>query len=573
MKVKAPVLLFLLSVFIIGLKTTSAQTSKYFPDNCWGVYSWASWDTQKVTEQSHPLIKGAPLVLKWNELEPEPGEFKFNEIIGEKLKLADKNNFYTFLMIWVAPNAPRWLYKNGVPEVQMTNTINPLGEKRNWSFQYYLDEEYIYYYHRLMTELGKYLQALPKNLKDRVLYIQSAEGSTGDGGPYKGRPLDFKYNITDEQWGDFRIKAWEVMKKSLTNSKGELVTPILVNYDSNGEKEYNWLINNLPVIGLKNGMFSHGYHISETKSRLEKWRKFNLETNEKGIEMFSRGEQDGEWETYGWSTQNPAQAFYWSGIFATHCGLDMWNVPAKASEGYRFKDALLFFNKYAGQHEPKKANSAFCALRKGLDAADTISYPEEEYGECVRKNIERYENIAKAYSKNGAIQGDPTKATGGGMCNRKRNDYNDVGWGILDENYSRFIEQIDAEETSDGWWHVGPQDSIYGRFARSIKIENGKGGIYFDINDVFAKDCKDIEIRFVWLDKGLGEWTVFYNTEKMPDKTLFTVENGNTGKWMEKTVFVNDAFFANKGELNSDICITTKRNETTVFHLIEVTKK
>jgi hypothetical protein len=328
-------LVFLFTLFS-GIELLSAQKSSYFPENCWGVYSWASWNPKEVTPQTHPLIKGAPLVFKWSELEPEPGKFKFDELIGKNLKLADKSNFYTFIMIWVAPNAPRWLYQNGVPEVQMTKSIDPLGKPQNRTFQYYLDEKYTSYYHRLITEFGKYLQSLPENLQDRVLYIQSAEGSTGDGGPYKGNPLDSKYDITNEQWGDFRIKAWEVLKKSLTNAKGELVTPILVNYDSNGQKEYNWLINNLPVIGLKNGMFSHGYHISETKTRIKNWNDFNRQASEKGIEMFSRGEQDGEWETYGWSTKNPAQAFYWSSIFATYCGLDMWNVPAKASAGYQF---------------------------------------------------------------------------------------------------------------------------------------------------------------------------------------------------------------------------------------------
>ena len=249
-------------------------------------------------------------------------------------------------MIWVAPNAPKWLYENGVPELEMTKTVNPLGQPRNETFQYYLDEKYKMYYHRMLTELGKYVQSLPVNLRKRLLYIQSAEGSTGDGDPYKGNPLDLKYDITKEQWGDFRIKAWDVMKKSLTNAKGELVTPILVNYDANGDKENNWLLNNLPVIGLKNGMFSHGYHISETKSRLNSWKSVHEKAAQKGIEMFSRGEQDGEWKVYGWSTKNTPQAFYWSGIFATHCGLSMWNVPADAAAGLKHQDGINFFNKY-----------------------------------------------------------------------------------------------------------------------------------------------------------------------------------------------------------------------------------
>jgi hypothetical protein len=56
------------------------------------------------------------------------------------------------------------------------------------------------------------------------------------------------------------------------------------------------------------------------------------------------------------------------------------------------------------------------------------------------------------------------------------------------------------------------------------------------------------------------------------DKVLFLVKNANTGKWIEKTVLVSDARFANKGERKSDISISAKGNETTVFHLLEITK-
>jgi len=97
--------------------------------------------------------------------------------------------------------------------------------------------------------------------------------------------------------------------------------------------------------------------------------------------------------------------------------------------------------------------------------------------------------------------------------------------------------------------------------------------MYFDVNDDFVKTCKTIEIRIVWLDKGLGEWSVTYNSTKEPNATLFSVKNTNSGKWLEKTVLVKDAAFANKGEYKSDIAITSKGKETTVFHLIEINKK
>lgn len=547
-------------------------SSKYFPENCWGVYSWAGWNTKEVSRESHPLIKGAPIILKWNDVEPEPGVFKFEELLDEKLKLADANDFYTFLMIWVAPNAPEWLYENGVPELEMTPTLNPLGQPRDWTFQYYLDEDYINYYHRLLKEFGAYLMQLPDSLRERVLYIQSAEGSTGDGGPYKGDPVLPGFVISNEAWGEFRIDAWEVLKAAVSDENGEMQIPLLVNFDSNSKRQYEWLLENLPVIGLKNGMFSHGYHISDTKSRLESWETFRKDVDAHGMEFFSRGEQDGEWAVYGWSTQNPEQAFYWSGIFATHCGLDMWNVPNEASAGYHYQDAINFFNKYAGHHKPSSAPAAFCALRKGLDASDTIAYPENIYGSAKKNNIGRYLNIAAAYKENGAMQGDPEKATGGGMVNRKRQDYNDVGWGILDGNYQRFISQIDAESTSKGWWHKGPEKSIYSRFARSIIMNEDKGAIYFDVNDLFYQNPVTLEIRVVYLDEGNSEWSFLYDSKKDPEKMAYTIKNENSGEWKEKTIIVKDAKFENNGERSSDISIRSVGKEDVIFHLIEVIK-
>ena len=559
--------------FQLFINQTKAQTGSYFPNDCWGVYSWSNWDTKTVSRESHPLIKGTPIVLKWKDVEVQSGKYLFDELIGEKLKLAVKNEFYTFLMVHVAPKAPRWLYENGVPELQMTPSVNPLGEPRDWTFQYYLDEDYIFYYHRLLRELGKYIQSLPPDLHKLILYVQSAEGSTGDGWPYKGTPLEAGYDITDEAWGEFRINAWQVLKEALSNEKGELTTPILVNYDSNTEKQYDWLLNSLPVIGLKNGMFSHGYHISETKQRLKNWEQFKGDVYAREKELFSRGEQDGEWAVYGWSTQNPEQAFYWSAIFATHCRLDMWNVPAEVSQGYRFQDAINFFNRYAGQQHAATATHAFCALRKGLDASDTLSYPTERYGEPVKSNIDRYLKISESFKSHGAKQGDPEKAIGDGMVNRKRKDYNDVGWGILDGNYCRYITQIEPESTSTGWWHKGPRESIYSRFARSINNENKNKAIFFDVDDRFSNHTQGYELRIVWLDEGKAKWSLQYDALDSSKKEAFSVQNANSGEWKEKTVQLNDARFRNKSEKASDILIRTDGFSDAVFHLIELSKK
>ncbi len=572
-KVSLTKVFILLLLLLTGVEVgrSRAQAGNPFPADSWGVYSWGGWD--KVTRASHPLIKGVPLVLKWSNVEPEPGVFRFEDELGQRLERLKQDGFYAFVMIWVAPDAPRWLYANGVPEVEMTATLNPLGYPRDKTFQYYLDENYVSYYHRLLRVFGTYIRQLPPDLQSRILFVQSAEGSTGDGQGYKGAPLDANYNISNEQWGDFRIQAWEVLKEALTDEHGHMVKPMLVNYDSNGGKHYDWLLDNLDVIGLKNGMFSHGYHISETQSRLAQWRQFNDEVKRQGKQFFSRGEQDGEWDHYGWSTKNRAQGLYWSGIFAAHCGLDMWNLPWEACEGYVYKEAIEFFNKYAGQHEPKTAKSAFCAFRQGLDASNTVLFPENIYGEANKKNISRYLKIAEAYRSEGAIQADPEKAIGGGMVNRQREGYNDVGWKILEGNYEKHLRQIRPDETSIGLWHTGPTASIYGRFARSTKVDDGKNALYFDLDDEFYTASQPVAVKVIWLDQGSAAWELRYDAKDQADKTAFAVQNSNSGEWKSKTIMLTDANFSNQSENGSDLYLINTSNEDVTFHLIELEKK
>jgi hypothetical protein len=549
------------------------DTPSVFPKDCWGVYNWGGPDLKSINPQTYPLSKGVPTILRWNEIEPEPGVFRFETKIGEELQKAEANGLYTFLMVWVAPNAPRWLYTNGVPEVKMTPTLDPLGKPRKGTFQYYLDDDYIRFYHRMLTAFCTYVRELPVGQRSRILFIQSAEGSTGDGWGYKGDPLDPQYAINDDQWGAFRIKAWEVMKKALTDESGKVVIPLLVNYDSNNDAQYKWVMENLSAIGLKNGMFSHGYHISDSKTRLQNWRSFASEVKANGKEFFSRGEQDAEYRTYGWSTQNIPQGLYWSAIFATHCGLDMWNVPAEASADSANKDALNFFNKYAGHHEAPSSPAAFCALRKGLDAADTKAYPESDFGEAKRQNIDRYLKIAAAFSAYGAIQGDPPKAIGAGMVNRKAEDHNDVGWEILDGNFERFLTQIDPETTSLGWWQKGPKKSIYSRFARSTDVKNGKRTLAFDLDDAFLKDGSSAEVRVVWLDEGAAEWSFCYNAPGNPAQIAFTIKNTASGEWKERTIKLPGFLPQNKGPSGADLHLECDGKADLVLHLIEVTKR
>jgi hypothetical protein len=401
----------------------------------------------------------------------------------------------------------------------------------------------------LIDAFGKYVNALPPELRERIVFVQCAEGSTGDGQPYKGKPLDQQYAISDETWNDFRLEAWKRYRNAVPG------IPILVNADANSDLESQWLLENMDVIALKQGMFSHGYIVSDNGARLAKHAAIEAEAKKRGKSVLMRGEMDGELFVMGWSKRNIPQALYWSGIFATHCRLDIWNIPYQALTDKANFPAFVFFNKYAGQKDPATAPAAFCALRDGLDASDFNRFPAAEFGgkPGQKKDVERYLRIAKAYSAYGARMDDPEKAIGGGMLNRKSKGPNDVGWDMLPGTYSRFLSQIDPGSGDVGRWNI--DESIYGRFGRAFEQQSGKKQMRFQLDSGFA--AKEVKVSVTYLDQGTGSWSI-----GLPGKEGATrIQNTNSSEWRTKVVSLSGV---------TELVLNHESGDNTLFHLIEV---
>ena len=454
-------------------------------------------------------------------------------------------------MIWVGPAAPEWIYQNGVPRVITNRSVNALGQKTDGQkeYPYYLHPEYKKRFMGLIDAFGKYVSALPPALRARIVFVQCAEGSTGDGQPYKGKPLDQKYAISDEVWNDFRLEAWKRYRDAVPG------IPILVNSDANGGLETQWLLENMDVIALKQGMFSHGFQVSDNGERLAKFQALEAAAKQRGKPVLTRGEMDGELFEMGWSKRNIPQALYWSGIFATHCRLDIWNVPYQALKDRANWPAGAFFNKYAGHKDPATAPAAFCALRDGLDASDFNRFPAAEFGgkPGQKKEVDRYLRITKAYASYGALMADPEKAIGGGMINRKSSGPNDVGWDILSGNYSRFLTQIEPGSGDVGRWNI--DESIYGRFGRAFEHQSGKKQLRFQLDPRFA--AKQVKVSVTYLDQGTGSWSI-----GIPGKEGATrIQNTNSRDWRTEVVSLSGV---------TELVLNYETGDNTLFHLIEV---
>jgi hypothetical protein len=517
----------------------------------YGISSWAGWKPGQISQAECPELRSVPLILKWDSLEPASGRYAFAEELGRPLQAAQEGGLYITLMIWVGPAAPEWIYQNGVPRVITNRNVNALGQKTDGQkeYPYYLHPEYKERFMGLIDAFGKYVSALPPALRARIVFVQCAEGSTGDGQPYKGKPLDQKYAISDEVWNDFRLEAWKRYRDAVPG------IPILVNSDANGGLETQWLLENMDVIALKQGMFSHGFQVSDNGERLAKFQALEAAAKQRGKPVLTRGEMDGELFEMGWSKRNIPQALYWSGIFATHCRLDIWNVPYQALKDRANWPAGAFFNKYAGHKDPATAPAAFCALRDGLDASDFNRFPAAEFGgkPGQKKEVDRYLRITKAYASYGALMADPEKAIGGGMINRKSSGPNDVGWDILSGNYSRFLTQIEPGSGDVGRWNI--DESIYGRFGRAFEHQSGKKQLRFQLDPGFA--AKQVKVSVTYLDQGTGSWSI-----GIPGKEGATrIQNTNSRDWRTQVVSLSEV---------TELVLNYETGDNTLFHLIEV---
>jgi hypothetical protein len=290
--------------FFIGLAAVLAASTG--PCAGLGISSWCGWRPGQVCRAECPELRSVPLVMGWSKLEPEPGRYAFDEEIGESVRAAVADGLYVTLMVWVRPSTPAWLFEKGVPKVYTDRQVDPLGRgtaSEDNLHPYYFSAVYKESFFRLIEELGRYVNGLSEELREHILFIQSAEGSTGDGQPYKGEPLDSRYNISGQDWNGFRRETWLRYQKAFPG------IPILVNSDANTEEETAWMFDNMDVIALKHGMFSHGYHVSDNIGRLEAFEAVAAEAARRGIPVLTRGEMDGEMRVYGWvHTQHPAGA-------------------------------------------------------------------------------------------------------------------------------------------------------------------------------------------------------------------------------------------------------------------------
>lgn len=152
---------------------------------------------------------------------------------------------------------------------------------------------------------------------------------------------------------------------------------------------------------------------------------------------------------------------------------------------------------------------------------------------------------------------------------------NDIGVNLIPDNYYRFLTQYSPNTTSRGWWRVGPADQPYGRFARSFDAQHGMTEMFFALDKNFFtsnSSAQKVAVRIIYLDQGTGSWSLNYFDGKNK-KEAYKITCANTGKWITKTVVLDDAYFSQKLEHATDVSIKYISGDNSIFNSIEILRQ
>jgi len=552
------------------------------------ISSYGTWDRgEGIDDYSDPkadFVMGIEVSARWTEVQPNgPDSFDFS-IFQNTLDRAAKYKKLVKISINVGPDSPDWLYTHGVPLVKVNSHKPYKHDKKFINYPYYVSDAHKKYYFELINQFSLFLRNQPKEKFDCIAFVQVKTGATGDEEPYKGEPKEEQYNIEKKnEWENFRLEAFTQFKKCFNDVKDRQIVLVFNRVDP--EKQpiaYNWVMNVInPQIGfgIKGGAFNRGHHLTGEQSFKEQWTPYLI--NPKGMKLFSAAEMDESWNKPIFNI-NRELGFYWAAMSAINTGVSSTNMQKNAVKyGYErneISDIFRMYNKYSQQVYPATATAAISVFHEGLNAADTVKFPEKIYGKASEKNLERYTNICKAYASRGARIDDLEAVIVGQVNQRERQKgYNDAGWDIAEGNYERFLTQIKPDETSIGLFRVrgtiDENSSKYDRFARSFENATGKNTMYFKFDDEMFSTSKPESLTFkiTWLDKTAGStWSLNYNKGGKKMKSSLKVKGIGDNKWKTETITVKNPIVNGKGKFGSDFMLVNTDKLDDIFNGIEV---
>ena len=540
--------------------------------------AYGVWDRSGYqTVANYPFTRGQGYSQTWANVNPSKGTYQWAELDAQ-LAFADAQN--QAFSVQISPiggakgsSMPAFLFAAGVPKVT----------DGTYTYAFYLDPAYQGLFAEMVQALAHHLrQELSPSLQARIAFVRCDTGATGDEGPYEEPsqvPKD--YQISPEQWQQFRLWAFEVYRHAFQDGPGPVV-PLLFQDIEKTAYPVEWAWVNKTVsggFGAKYGGMVRGHHLTGSQQVAQAFKDAAIGGT---AGMFSRNEMDQTWSKPFFQLSLGLN-MYWAAVEQLHAGLSVWDVTKSCLEqttAAKLAPTFEFFNLWAADTNPASAGGGFCIFHQGLDSADVGSFPVDEFGggQASISNKPRYTAICKAYQVQGAQMDDLSAATKGQVAQRdSQAGFNDAGWQIVPGNYERFIAQIEPDATSKALWRVnGPLTQAshpYDRFARRFDQTSGRNTMYFNVDDqLLATPGQKLQLAVDYLDKGTGQFALQYDAVGNPQKTAVTVTKTGSGTWKRQTADVTDWACANSGPKGADLMLVNVDAEDDIFHGIEVHK-
>ena len=501
---------------IIILQNCSAQNA-YVPYRGTWIYAFKLGNAGTLPNSCIPQdaysiegIKGVLLALSWNAFQPTEGDngFNYNYIDQIISQVWNANpNLYIGFMIWTGEDAPLWVKTNWpcYGESNYPNFTNP-----NYQIAWRNMQK------KFLSHLANFGIASDR---DKFLFYQSCEGTTGDLRPFSNNALlDTTCVGSDANWTSFVKSSWD--------STYSYISPYVV---SNQLKNFHLMINTGATDKLVSNNLDDGpdanslslstsslfYYANNSPTLKYAWRKAsgaghfyqqNYETFFKNqfnswkgsvspSVVLTRDEQIGEPEEKNtFPDKDSTRNLFATAASMIDFGLDMWMISSDelydCTSGtpipnYAKHEVAKIFSKYAEQ-DPYYATSAFCNLRDGLDASSLTRFSAQiPTNNCNSAPTAKYNNnycnmpsrcnvlytllIANSLSAYGAQQMNACHSLGSPIHQRKEaSGVNDAGWYIAPQNYEKFLHQIhDTLSTTNTYSLTKGVWSKYGQYNTS----------------------------------------------------------------------------------------------------------
>ena len=534
------------------------------------------WDrTSYLNIDDYPFTTGQSFSEEWGNMHIARGVYDWTWL-DDALQYAYEQGHKCYIKIQPVNGSishPAWLWVDeNVPT--FNDGVNDYGD--------YLDPEFQEIFAEMVMAFGDYVRnGVPEHLQGVVAWVRVESGRSGDEVPFSNHAgVPAEYQISDEEWKAYKLWVYDLYDQAFQEGEGYVV-PLLFNgvQPEKNPDMWAWCVENITGgLGSKYGGMVRGHHLS-TSATVANSFKHLAEDNDVGL--FSRNEMDQTWQWSLFASTNLKLNMYWTAVEQLHAGMSVWDVTSSClTRTYidEHESAFEFFDKWAAELVPETAGGGFCILHEGLDSSDTVKFPESEYGVADNSNLDRYAAICADYATQGAQMDDLESAKKGQLGQRQTGTgLNDVAWDLVAGNYTRFIEQIDAENTSIGVWRIGGGATAnlhpYSRFGRSFENASGKNTMYFDVKDNLVDDPdQNIKLSVIYYDDGTGQFALQYDAKGNSSKTAFTVTKTNTGTWKTASAIVTDGVFGNGGPNGADLMLANLDSDDDVFHMVELLK-